>query len=108
MLSYAFVDAFTRVERQVLLARLHGAIADAEGVIVDFAFFSDGAIRITVELAAGAVRRLRDALEAGDVHLFDRCAANLDRNAAPPSSKKPVLAMLHVAFSDDELLPLAG
>lgn len=108
MLSYAFVDAFTRVERHEAVARLGAAIADAQGIIVDFAFFSNEAVRITVEMAAGAVPRLRDALEAGDVHLFDRCAANLDRNAARPSSTKPVLAMLHVAFSDDDLLPLAG
>ena len=108
MLSYAFVDAFTRVERHEAVARLEAAIAGAQGIIVDFAFFSNEAVRITVEMAAGAVPRLRDALEAHDVHLFDRCAANLDRCAARPSSTKPVLAMLHVAFSDDDLLPLAG
>ncbi len=81
MLSYAFVDAFTRVERPVAIARMKNAIADAERVIVDF--------------------------EAGDVHLFDRCAIALDRNAARPSSRKPVLAMLHVAFTSDELLSAA-
>ena len=107
MLSYAFVDAFTRLDRHDAVARLTAAIAHAEGVIVDFGFFSNRAMRITVEIAAGAVPRLRDALEAGDVHLFDRCAANLDRHAARPTSTNPVLAMLHVAFSDDELLPLA-
>ena len=107
MLSYAFVDAFTRLDPHRALACLTEAIAHANGVIVDFAFFSDRAIRISVELAAGAVPRLRDALEAGDVHLFDRCADSLDRQAARPTSTKPVLAMLHVAFSDDDLLPLA-
>ena len=107
MLSYALVDAFTRVERHEAIARVKDAIAAAEGVVVDFAFFSNEAIRMTVEIAAGAVPRLRSALEAGDVHLFDRCAANLDRNAARPSSTKPVLAMLHVAFTNDDLLPLA-
>lgn len=107
MLSYAFVDAFTRLDRHRALARLSEAVARAGGVIVDFAFFSDRAVRISVELAAGAVPRLRDALEAGDVHLFDRCAATLDRHAARPTATNPVLAMLHVAFSDDELLPLA-
>ena len=108
MLSYALVDAFTHVEPRRAVVRLARAIASVEGVIVDFAFFSDRAIRITVEMAAGAVPRLRDALEAGDVHLFDRCAESLDRTAARPLSTKPVLAMLHVAFSDDELLAFAG
>ena len=58
MLSYAFVDAFTRVERHEAVARLEAAIADAQGIIVDFAFFSNEAVRITVEMAAGAVPRL--------------------------------------------------
>ena len=107
MLSYAFVDAFTRVERHEALTRLQDAIAQADGVILDSAFFADGAIRITVEMPEGAVPRLRHSLEAGDVHLFDRCAANLDRSAARPTSRKPVLALLHVAFSSDELVSVA-
>jgi len=108
MLSYALVDAFTHVAPEEAVVRLGRAIARVEGVIVDFAFFSDRAIRITVEMASGAIPRLREALEAGDVHLFDRCADSLERSAARPSSTKPVLAMLHVAFSDDEPLSFAG
>jgi hypothetical protein len=100
MLSYTFVDAFTRVERHEAIARLKSAIADADGVIVDFAFFSN-AIRLSVELEAGAVPRLRDALEAGDVHLFEKCAADLDRSAAPETASNLVVAMLHVAFAND-------
>jgi len=101
MLSYAFVDAFTRVERQEAIARLRGAVAAAEGVIVDFALFGAEAMRLTVEIAAGAVPRLAAALEASDVHLFDQCAADLDRGAAQPSSRRPVLAMIHVAFTTE-------
>jgi hypothetical protein len=101
MLSYAFVDAFTRVERQEAIARLRRAVAAAEGVIVDFALFGAEAVRLTVEIAAGAVPRLRAALEASDVHLFARCAAELDRGAAQPTTTRPVLAMLHVAFTTE-------
>jgi hypothetical protein len=100
MLSYTFVDAFTRVERHEAIARLKTAIADADGVIVDFAFFST-AIRLSVELEASAVPRLRRALEAGDVHLFEKCAADLDRSAARETSTMLVVAMLHVAFAND-------
>lgn len=108
MLSYAFVDAFTRVERHEAIARLKSAIAYADGVIVDFAFFSNGAIRLSVELEADAVPRLREALEAGDVHLFESCAAALDRARPTEPTTKPVMAMLHVAFLDDEVERAAG
>lgn len=101
MLSYAFVDAFTRVDRDEAIARLRGAVATSEGVVVDFAVFGAEAVRLTVEIAAGAVPRLRAALEANDVHLFEQCAADLDRGAAQPSTKRPVLAMLHVAFTTE-------
>jgi hypothetical protein len=108
MLSYALVDAFTHVDPDEAVVRLGRAVALVEGVIVDFAFFSNRAIRMTVEMASGAMPLLREALEAGEVHVFARCADTLDRTAARPSSTKPVLAMLHVAFSDDDLVPLAG
>ena len=101
MLSYAFVDAFTRVEREEAIARLRGAVASAEGVIIDFALFGAAAMRLTVEIAAGAVPRLRAALEAEGVHLFERCAAALDRGAAQPEAKRPVLAMIHIAFTTE-------
>lgn len=108
MLSYTFVDAFTQVERHDAIARLKSAIAGANGVIVDFAFFSNRAIRLTVELEAGALPRLRAALEAGEVHLFEKCAADLARTAACPESATPVLAMLHVTFANEaELLAAA-
>ena len=105
MLSYAFVDAFTQVERHEAIARLKSAIADANGVIVDFAFFHT-AIRLSVEMEAGAVHRLRESLEAGEVHLFDKCAADLDRSAVPETATTLVLAMLHVAFANDVELAL--
>ncbi len=101
MLSYAFVDAFTRVERQEAIARLRAAVVSAEGVVVDFALFGVEAMRLTVEIAAGAMPRLAAALEASDVHLFDKCAADLDRGAAQPSMMRPVLAMIHVAFTTE-------
>lgn len=102
MLSYTFVDAFTPVERHEAIARLKSAIAAIGGMIVDFAFFSNRAIRLSVDLEAGAVPRLRQALEASDVHLFEKCAADLARTAAAPeSATSPVLAMLHVTFAND-------
>ena len=101
MLSYAFVDAFTRVERKEAIRRLLGAVASTEGVIVDFALFGAEAMRLTVEIAAGAIPRLRAALEANDVHLFEQCAHDLDRGAAQPTTRRPVLAMLHVAFTTE-------
>lgn len=102
MLSYTFVDAFTPAPQHEAIAHLKSAIAHADGVIVDFAFFGSRAIRLSVELEAGALPRLRDALEAGEVHLFEKCAADLARTAAgPESATNLVLAMLHVAFTND-------
>ena len=102
MLSYTFVDAFTPVERHAAIALLKSAIAEADGVIVDFAFYTHLAIRLSVELEAGAVPRLQKALEASGVHLFEKCAADLTRTAAAPeSAAKLVLALLHVTFAND-------
>ena len=93
MLSYTFVDAFTRRDRPDAMARVKSAIAAAHGVIVDFAFFR-AAIRLSVELEAGAVGRLCEALEASDLHLFER-------DAAPPSATNLVVAMLHVTLANE-------
>ncbi len=101
MLSYALVDAFTQVEHREAVARLGRAVVTAGGVVVDFAMFGVEAMRFTVEIAAGAVPRLAAALEASDVHLFDKCAADLERRAARPSTTRPVLAMIHVAFTTE-------
>lgn len=106
MLSYALVDGFTRVDRQRALAGLKSVIAAADGVILDFAFFSRGAlseaIRLTVELGRGALPRFRQGLEAEGVELFERSAAEL---RGPPSlgadakpDTKPVVVMLHLAL----------
>lgn len=102
MLSYTFVDAFTLVERHEAITRLKNAIVEADGVIVDFAFFSNQAIRLSVELEAEAVARLRRALEASDVHLFEKCAAELDRAAPTAHTHQSVLALLHVTFAQEE------
>ena len=93
MLSYAFVDAFTRRDRQDAVARVKHAIAEAGGVIVDFAFFRT-AVRLSVELEAGAIARLCEALEAGELHLFER-------PAAPASATNLVVAMLHVTLANE-------
>ena len=53
MLSYTFVDAFTRRDRRDTIARVKSAIAEADGVIVDFAFYRS-AIRLSVEPSASA------------------------------------------------------
>jgi hypothetical protein len=97
MISYAFVDGFTRVARDEAIERLKQAIATADGVIVDFAFFGQEAIRLTVELDAGALATLRHALEAGEVELFSRCVAEMD-DAKSMNATHPILAMLHVTF----------
>lgn len=101
MPSYVFVDAFTGVERHEAIQRLKAAIADAEGVIVDFAFFSNEAIRLTVELDGDRLPSLRAALAGGDIHLFDRCESTLDAVERSLSPTKPVLVMVHCAFVHD-------
>lgn len=101
MLSYAFVDGFTRAPRHEAIARMKAAIVAAGGVIVDFAFFMDGAVRLSVEIEAGAVGRLADALVAEGVQLFDRCTAELSKARDVVPSWRPVTAMLHVTLLDD-------
>ena len=97
MISYAFVDGFTRVRRDEAIERLKRAIAEADGVIADFAFFGGQAIRLTVELDAGALAILRRALEDAEVELFTRCLADL-ASATTMAPSHPIVAMLHVAF----------
>lgn len=104
MLGHVFVDAFTKSAKSDAISHLKSAIAQADGVITDFAFYG-GAVRLSVELEAGAITRLRDALGEHGVELFDRCAKTLERSA----SVSPVVAMLHVAFaSEADLAPLAS
>lgn len=111
MVSYAFVDGFTRTGRTEAIARLKHAIAVADGVIVDFAFFAKEAIRLTVELDDKELPRLRKELESSGVELFPRCVAELEsqdrrRTAEDPTiavHRHPILAMLHVAFAPAEL-----
>ncbi len=93
MLSYILLDAFTRRDRDDAMARLKSAIVEADGVIVDFEFYRS-AIRLSVELEAGAVGRLCSALEAGGLHL-------LERQTAPASATNLVVAMLHVTLANE-------
>jgi hypothetical protein len=97
MLSYAFVDGFTRVPRDEAIERLKQSIAFADGVIVDFAFFARDAIRLTVELDAGALAVLRREFEAAEIELFPACIADLEA-AKTMNAQRPILAMLHVTF----------
>lgn len=106
MISYAFVDGFTRIAREEAIERLKRAIADADGVIVDFAFFAREAIRMSVELPASAMAVLKSKLEEQSVELFPRSAKNLDA-ASTMTASHPVVAMLHVAFlPKDEVAPV--
>ncbi|MBX3204766.1 MAG: hypothetical protein KF764_06840 [Labilithrix sp.] len=97
MISYTFVDGFTRVARDEAIERLKRAIADADGVIVDFAFFGGQAIRLTVELDVAALAVLRRALDAAEIELFPGCVADLDA-AKNMDAAHPIVAMLHVTF----------
>ena len=94
------VDGFTEAGRATAMADLQRAIAEADGVITDFALFDgkEKAIQLTVELDGGAVTRFRDALGRAAVRLFDRCVASLDGAQRLLAPTKPVKALLHVAF----------
>lgn len=101
MINYAFVDGFTRVVREEAIERLKQAIAAVDGMIVDFAFFGQHAIRLTVELDVLALVALRRELESHRVELFSRCARELD-GATSMNGAHPILAMLHVTFVSAE------
>ncbi|HVH42185.1 MAG TPA: hypothetical protein VM925_07565 [Labilithrix sp.] len=101
MISYVFIDGFTRVARDEAIDRLKHAIADADGVIVDFAFFGTDAIRLSVEVDAGALTTFRQGLETAEVELFDRCRVDLD-HASRMNPTHPISAMLHVSFLSAE------
>lgn len=96
MPGYALVDGYTRAERSQALARLKQAAAFAGGTIVDFAFYAEEAVRVSVELPTGALGRLEQALEAEDVHLFEHTRRVIA--AAATRSSRPLLALLHVAL----------
>jgi hypothetical protein len=97
VISYAFVDGFTRVPRAEAIERLKRAIAGADGVIVDFAFFEGSALRLTVELDAGALPMFRRALAHSEIELFSRCVSELEE-AKAMDAHHPIVAMLHVTF----------
>ncbi|MBX3262490.1 MAG: hypothetical protein KIS78_30370 [Labilithrix sp.] len=101
VISYAFVDGFTRVARDEAIERLKRAIAEADGVIVDFAFFGAQAIRLTVELDAASLAVLRRAFAEAEIELFSRCVADLDA-AKGMDAGHPIVAMLHVAFVPED------
>jgi hypothetical protein len=101
VISYTFVDGFTRVERDEAIERLKRAIAQVDGVIVDFAFFERNAIRLTVELDACALLELQQALVEAEVELFARCQSDLDA-AKRMDPSHPIVAMLHVSFVSAE------
>lgn len=102
VISYAFVDGFTRIPREEAVARHKRAIAGAHGVIVDFAFFEVRAIRLTVELDAASLAVLRRGLADAEVELFTQCDADLDV-AKLMAPSHPIVAMLHVAFVTAEV-----
>lgn len=93
-------DGFTESGRVSAMSDLKKAIAEADGVITDFALFDgrEQAIQLTVELDGGAVTRFRDALGRAAVKLFDRCVTSLDGAQRFLAPTKPVKALVHVAF----------
>ena len=93
------VDGFTEAGRATAMADLKRAIAEADGVITDFALFDEKekAIQLTVELDGGALAVFREALGRVAVRLFDRCVASLDGAQRLLGPAKPVKALLHVS-----------
>jgi len=70
-------------------------------VITDFAFFSNRALRLSVEVELGSLPRFRAALERASVILFDRCVEELaktEKSLLESAKLRPVVVMLHVAF----------
>jgi hypothetical protein len=101
VISYTFVDGFTRVARVEAIERLKRSIARADGVILDFAFFGGEAIRLTVEMDAAALVAFREALSESEIELFPRSAADLDA-AQRMEPTHPIFALLHVSFVSAE------
>lgn len=106
VISYAFVDGFTAIPRVEALERLKRAIAVADGVIADFAFFGAPAhaIRLTVELDAAGVATLQRALAGSEIELFARCSRELEE-ARTMNHHRPILAMLHILFASNAVTP---
>lgn len=98
MSTHVFLDAFTHVPRSEAIERLKSAVSEAEGAILDFAFFSNKAIRLNIELEDDGLARLARALESAEVHLFEKSKREVE---STPRPKKPMLAFLNVTFVDD-------
>ncbi len=104
MLGYALVSGFAAGDRAHTLARLSHAACAVGGTIVDFGFYADEGVRLSIELPSAALPRLRDVLEAEDVHLFEQTLQEIDAmDLASP--EKPVLALVHVALLAEAVLP---
>jgi hypothetical protein len=97
MISYAFVDGFTRSPRNVAIEWIKRAIATADGVIADFAFYGSEALRLTIEVDAGGLDTLRKELEGHDVEIFSRCRSEIDQ-ARSMTPTHPLVVLLHLTF----------
>jgi hypothetical protein len=89
------VDGFTCFRGHAALEALAAAVAVAGGLVIDFALFSDRAVRVDAEIEAGALGALCSALEAAGVHLLPGCTAELVK----ARGRRRVVALLHVAFA---------
>jgi hypothetical protein len=97
VLGYALVSGFAEGDRALALARLTHAACEVGGTIVDFGFYADEGVRLSIELPSAALPRLRDALEVEHVHLFEQTLREID-GMDLGSPDKPVLALVHVTL----------
>jgi hypothetical protein len=102
VLGYALVDGFVRADSSEALVRLKQAAQDVGGTIVDFASFTHQAVRLSVELPAEALPRLRDALEADDVHLFEQTRSAI-ASMGSGSPRRLLLALVHLALLERDI-----
>lgn len=92
------VDAFMRGTCAGALERLKCAIAKADGIITEVVTDATRAVQVNVELEAGSIARLAEALEAEDVHLLDACVPELAKARLVVPSTKPLTALVHVTI----------
>ena len=102
------LNGMTRVERHEMISLVREAIHAGGGYVLDFHMFSNAAICINFEVAAGNVERLYSSLKATGLRLSREshdlladCCGELDR-LGERAKAADVSGTLQIAFIHDE------
>lgn len=102
------LNAITRRDRHEMIARATDAVLKGGGFVVDFHMFSNRSVCLNIEVAAGKLGRLKEALEETGLGLTDESRARLAQGSAraeqlsAEEAASEVAGTLEITFIHDE------